>query len=63
MTFGKSESSSGTGSTTTSSSTTFALLGSGDTVLVGDLPAGETAMLTQDFIVSNDVSVVYIRSL
>ncbi|MCB9450238.1 MAG: hypothetical protein H6672_02295 [Anaerolineaceae bacterium] len=54
VTFGQSKTSSSDSSS--SSSTNFAPLGSGDTVFYGDLEAGETAVITQGFIVNNDVS-------
>jgi hypothetical protein len=51
VTFGKTSSS----SSESSSSVTFAPLGSGDTTFLGDLPAGETTTVSQAFIVNNDV--------
>lgn len=47
--------SSSTGSTTTTPSDSFAIYGSGDTVLIGNLTAGETSTLTQQFIVASDL--------
>lgn len=62
VTFGGEKSSSS--SSTTSSSLNFAPLGSGDTVLMGDLAAGATATLSQEFIVNDGVtSGVYTLSL
>jgi hypothetical protein len=62
--FGQSTTSSGEGVSSSSSSDNFAPLNSGGTVLVGDLPAGETTTVSQDFIVNNDVSSgVYALSL
>jgi hypothetical protein len=56
VTFGQAQSSSsGTTSTSTTAIVTFAPLGNGDTMFLGDLPAGETATLSQEFIVSNDL--------
>ncbi|MCA9893874.1 MAG: hypothetical protein KC615_12890, partial [Anaerolineae bacterium] len=43
-------------STTSTSSDDFAIYGSGDTVLLGDLVAGNTIHLTQDFIASSELS-------
>jgi hypothetical protein len=43
-------------STTTTPSASFAIYGSGGTVLLGDLAAGGTVHLTQDFIVSSDLT-------
>jgi hypothetical protein len=42
-------------STTTTPSTVFAPIGSGNTVFAGDLPAGETMTLTQEFVVNLNV--------
>jgi hypothetical protein len=56
VTFGQAQSSSsGTTSTSTTATVTFAPLGNGDTMFLGDLPAGETVTLSQEFIVSNDL--------
>jgi hypothetical protein len=66
VTFGQAQTSASedAASTATSTSITFAPMGSGDTVFLGDLPAGETATLSQDFIVNDDVSSgVYMLSM
>lgn len=49
------EGSGGTSSTTSTPSTVFAPVGSGNTVFAGDLAAGETMTLTQDFVVNLNV--------
>ncbi len=54
VTFSQTQSASG--DTTTSTSTSFSPLGSGDTVFVGDLAAGAATSITQAFIVSSDLS-------
>jgi hypothetical protein len=51
----KSDSSSATATSSTTTSTNFAPLGSGDTVFVGDLPAGRAATVSQDFIVNSSL--------
>lgn len=66
VTFGTVETSSGSSgddgssddgsSTSTTPSTTFAPLGTGGTIFVGDIPAGETATFTQEFIVNGTVN-------
>ncbi len=53
---GSSATETATSSTTTTSSESFAIYGSGGTVLVGNLAAGDTASLTQDFIVATGLT-------
>ena len=52
---GSSDSTQSETNTTTTSSNDFVIYGSGDTLPVGGLAAGETFILTQDFIVSSDL--------